>query len=163
MHTKAFGKSRYEKITDIIALSNHDLPIREIMNETVASENTVYRAVDKYKKECHVYDLSSSGRLPTLSKAYKQILADLVEKHAIYALPEITKASRLGHISHSMVDKVPKEAGYTLLIKHKKPYLKPYHKLVRLEWCCRRQRSNQNYWRRIICTNEIHLEYNPNL
>jgi transposase len=102
--------------------------------------------VAKYKKEGHVHDLPRSGRPPTLSKADKQILTDVVEEHPTYALREITKASGL-NVSHPMVDKVLKEAGYTLHIKHKKPYLKleQHHKLARLDWCHCRQKYNQNY------------------
>lgn len=144
MPKKAIGKSRYETRRGIIALSNHGLPVREIVKETRASENTVDRAVTKYKKECHVHDLPRSGCLPNLSKADKQILADVVEEYPTNALREITKASGL-NISHPTVDKVLKEAGYTLHIKHKKPYPKPRPKLARLDWCHRRQRSNQNY------------------
>lgn len=82
------------------------------MKETGASESTVYRAVAKYEKECHVHDLPCSGRLPNLSKADMQILADLIEEHSTraYASQEITNASRL-NVSHPMVDKALKEAG----------------------------------------------------
>ena len=141
----------------IVALKDQGMSASQISKILPASKSAINALYQKYQKTHDIIDLSHTGRPNDITEEERKMVIETTNANPDMTLNQIIKESEVD-ISKTKCYEILKSHGYDCVTAAEKWYVDKVHQEKRLTWAREYIKKPDEYWNRIIFTDECSVD-----